>query len=531
MRIKITGLIAAFAGAVLGFGTAFAEPIVTLTSLDGTTQLEGKLLGFDGTTYLIRTGVGTINVEASQVRCTGDGCPGQSADTTATAPADETGQTGPFRIAGSNIIGEGLTPALVEGYSDTLGTELVREVGAGENERMLRLIDDGGEELAAISVGAHGTTTAFPALSASAAEIGLASRRMIGPEGGLPDLRDTPNEHILALDGLIVIVHPDNPIRSLALDQIAGIFAGRITNWSALGGPDQPIVVYAPDEKSGTFEIFDTKILQPRELSIIDTAERFEDHADLSDLVSIDPGGIGLTGFAFARGSRMVAIRQQCGLVSFPTSFAMKTEEYPLGRRLYAYGSGRAALSDHASGLLDFALSDAAQPIIAEAGFVDREIEGQGIEVQGARLAHSLTSQEEFSLPVFREMLTEIKDAERLSITVRFKLGSSNLETRSQSEAERFALLLAGGAYPGKDILLVGFTDSVGEFAVNRNLAVRRAQSVLDTLKAAAGEGALDAVSVLVQSYGELTPVGCNETNEGRELNRRVEVWVRDKRS
>ena len=185
---------------------------------------------------------------------------------------------------------------------------------------------------------------------------------------------------------------------------------------------------------------------------------------------------------------------------------------------------------DHASGLLDFALSDAAQPIIAETGFVGRGTESQGIEVQGARLANSLTSPEEFSLPLFREMLGELKDAGRLSITFRFTPGSTTLETRSQSEAERFARLLAGGAYAGKDILLVGFTDSVGEFNVNRALAVRRAQSVLDTLKASVAEGALDAVPVLVQSYGELTPVGCNETPQGRELNRRVEVWVRDKR-
>jgi phosphate transport system substrate-binding protein len=186
-------------------------------------------------------------------------------------------------------------------------------------------------------------------------------------------------------------------------------------------------------------------------------------------------------------------------------------------------------MTPHAKGLLNFALSDAAQPVIAEAGFVDRGIERQGIEVQGARLANSLTSPEEFSLPLFREMLTELKDAERLSITFRFTRGSSTLEARSQSEAERFAQLLARGGFSGKEILLVGFTDSVGEFEVNRGLAERRAQSVLDTLKASAADGAIDAVPILVQSYGELTPVGCNEIRKGSELNRRVEVWVRDK--
>lgn len=530
MRTRFPGLIAAFAGLTLGFGTAWAEPVVTLTSHDGATRLEGELLGFDGSTYTLRTGVGTINVDASQVNCTGDGCPGQPGDSSGNSDTNQAEDTGPFSIAGSNIIGDGLIPVLVEGYADTLEAELVREVGAGENERIYRLVGSGGTEVVAIGVGAHGTATAFPALAEGSAAIGLASRRMNGREAGLADLRDTPDEHILALDGLVVIVHPDNPVRSLTLDQIAAVFAGRIANWAALGGPDQPIAVYAPDDRSGTLAVFEAVVMQPHRLGIADSAERLEDHADLSDLVSIDPGGIGLTGFAYARGSRMLAIRQQCGLVSFPTSFNMKTEEYPLGRRLYAYGTGQGSQPAHARKLLEFALSDAAQPLIAEAGFVDRDIQGQNIQVQGARLAHSLTSPEEFSLPVFREMLNEIKDAERLSITFRFTPGSANLETRSQSEAERFARMLAGGAYAGKDILLIGFTDSVGAFDVNRGLAVRRAQSVLDTLKAAVTEGALDAVPILVQSYGELTPVGCNETAIGRELNRRVEVWVRDKR-
>jgi phosphate transport system substrate-binding protein len=475
------------------------------------------LLEFDGETYTVRTTLGTIGVAAAQVTCAGEGCP------------VEIVYGGRLAIQGSNTIGDGLMPALIEGYADSLDAELVRQVGAGENERVLRLADNEGKEIAVIELGAHGTATAFPALADGTAAIGLASRRAAEGEAGLQNMLDGPDEHILALDGLIVVVHQDNPVRSLTLDQVAAVFAGQIANWAQLGGPDQPIGLYVRDDRSGTLEVFEALVMRPNNQTIVESAERLEDNADLSDLVSIDPSGIGFTGYAFARAARPLAVRQQCGLISFPTTFAMKTEEYPLSRRLYAYGSG-ASMPPHAKALLDFALSDAAQPLIAEAGFVGRGIENQGIEVQGARLAHSLTSPEEFSLPVFREMLTELKDAERLSITFRFTPGSTRLETRSQSEAERFARLLAGGAYAGKDVLLVGFTDSVGEFAVNRNLAVRRAQSVLDTLKASVAEGALDSVPILVQSYGELTPVGCNDTPQGRELNRRVEVWVRDKR-
>lgn len=521
MRIGISRLAAVLGGFMVsigaGFGAAWAQPMVTLTSLDGATQIEGELLDFDGAAYTVLTAFGSVAVDAAQVTCAGQGCPGS-------LPGG-----GAFAIEGSNIIGDGLIPALAQGYADAIGAELVREVGGGQHLRVFRLIGGDGEEVVAISVSALGTATAFPALAENAAVLGLASRRMSGAQGGLPDLRGGPDEHILALGAVVVIVHPDNPVRALSLDRIAAIFAGRITSWAELGGPPLPIVLYAPDRRSGTRDLFETLVMQPRGLAIAGTAETLEGHADLSDLVAIDPAGIGVTGFAYARASRMLAIRRSCGLVAAPTSFAIKTGEYPLSRRLYAYGSGD-PLAPHPKAFLEFALSDAAQPAIADAGFASRGIERLGLGVQGARLAHGLTSAGEFSLELFRDMLGEFKDAERLSLTFRFAAGSGELEPRSQSEAGRFARLLAAGAYAGKDILLVGFTDSEGDFDVNRDLAASQARSVLDTIAAAVPEGALDAVPLQAQGYGELTPVSCNETPAGRALNRRVEVWVRDRR-
>jgi len=535
MRRGISWLVGIGAALAAGAGSALAEP-VTLTSLDGVTSVSGELIGFDGQSYTVQTSLGIISVAAGQVTCSGSGCPQEggtpapaaTVEAPAATPAAPAPVGGAFTLSGSNVIGDGLMPALVDGYAESLGADVVRQVGAAENERAYRLTRQDGSELATIRVVAHGTASAFPALASGDAALGLASRRMNGAEGGLPDLAGGPEEQILALDGLAVITHAANPVRSLTLDQIAAIFAGRTTNWSQLGGPDRAISLYLPTSGSGTLEQFNRLVMEPRRLEAAQNAERLEDHADLSDLVSIDPGGIGLTSFAFVRAARVVAIRQLCGLVSYPTSFSLKTEEYPLARRLYVYGSGR-PLPPQAKGLLDFMLSDTAQPLIAESGFVDRDIEAQGIDVQGARIANSLTSPEEFSLPLMRDMLNELKDAERLSLTFRFNAGSSDLEARSQSEAERFARLIAGGSFAGKEILLVGFADSVGDFNVNRGLAERRAQTVLDTLKTTVGEAALAAVPILVQSYGELTPVGCNETAEGRELNRRVEVWVRER--
>jgi len=518
MRIIARGLAAAAVALALGTGVALAEPQVTLSSLDGATKVEGELVGFDGKTYSVRTKLGTISIAADQVSCAGPGCP------------RDVNYGENFGIAGSNVIGEGLMPVLIQGYSDAVNAQLERQVGGEELQRVFRLFGADGREMATISVEATGTEGAFSALASGAVALGLAARRATAEDPAGAEIIDAAHEHILALDGIIVIVHPDNPVKALTLDQIAGIFSGRITSWAQLGGPAQSITLYLPGERSATRNVFEARVMAPRRLTIVSGTENLASNSELSDLVSIDPTGIGITGFAFARAARPLAIRQECGLISAPTAFSMKTEEYPLGRRLYAYESG-AALPSHANALLDFALSDAAQPLIAEAGFVDREIEGQGIDVQGMRLANSLTSPEEFSLPLMREMLTELKEAERLSITFRFTAGSTDLEPRSQSEAERFAGLLASGKFAGKDVLLVGFADSIGDFEVNRSLAERRARSVLDTLTAAVPQGALEGAPVLVKSYGELTPVGCNETAEGRELNRRVEVWVRGHKS
>ncbi|HSF93886.1 MAG TPA: phosphate ABC transporter substrate-binding/OmpA family protein, partial [Thermohalobaculum sp.] len=397
------------------------------------------------------------------------------------------------------------------------------------NSRLLRVVNPEGKEFAAITVNVDGTESGFQDLAGGEAALAIAARRVDEGEAGLNGLRDGPAERVVALDGIVVLVHPDNPLGVLTLDQIAAIFAGRITDWSQLGGPERLITLYLPGESSGTLRLFEALVMQPRGMTLDASAERVERHSDLADLVSIDPSGIGLSSSAFPRAARMVAIRRQCGLVSRPDSFSIKAEEYPLVRRLYLYGNtdGQPA---QIPALADFAVSDEAQPFIASAGFANRDIESQGIDVQGGRLASSIVNPGEFSLPLFREMLGELMDAQRLSLTFRFVAGSENMEPRSQSEAARFARLLTEGAFAGSEILLVGFTDSVGDFDVNRQVAEARAGSVLDTLRTLVPADTLAGLSIQVKSYGELTPVGCNEISAGRELNRRVEVWVRNKR-
>ncbi|MBY8974739.1 phosphate ABC transporter substrate-binding/OmpA family protein [Rhodobacteraceae bacterium NNCM2] len=509
-------------GALLGSSIAQAQTgeTVTLRSLDGFTQLRGEIVSFDGKTFSIRTGLGTINVDAMQVECEGEACPKNlmfGAE---------------FGVYGSNTIGASLMPSLIQGYADQLDADLVQELSATENERTMRIIHQNGEEMAAIDLRAHGSGTAATGLGDGNATIGMASRRIKDNEvaslraAGIPELRDTDHEHILALDGLIIVTHPDNPLNSIELDELPYVFSGEVTNWSELGGPDQEIILHARNDESGTFDTFDTLVLDPAAEEISTDALRFESNAELSDAVSRTPGAIGFTGAAYARAAKVLNLKQACGIISEPTTFSMKTEEYPLSRRLYLYDLPSDAPA-HSRQLVDFALSPAAQGIVEEAGFVSLGEERTALANQGQRLVHAIVGEPEFALGDMRAMLTELREAERLSVTFRFNQGT-NLDPRSLRDAITLAEGIAAGEYPGKEILLVGFTDSIGQAELNRSLSLRRANEVYAALASVIGPTVLAELPVRTLGFGEIAPVGCNTTFAGRENNRRVEVWLRD---
>ncbi|MEM7684135.1 MAG: phosphate ABC transporter substrate-binding/OmpA family protein, partial [Pseudomonadota bacterium] len=310
------------------------------------------------------------------------------------------------------------------------------------------------------------------------------------------------------------------------LEELALVFSGTISNWAQLGGADAPINLYARDEDSGTFQTFGSLVFAPFDADLAPTAQQFTSNITLSDSVAADPNGIGFTGISFQRATRAVPIRQVCGISSVPSEFSMKTEEYPLARRLYLY-TPPSSVPAHARQIVEFAKSEEAQQIIAEAGFVNQSVETRSINEMGGRIIHAITGEAEFSPNLMRGLLVDLKNAVRLSTTFRFTPGTSNLTPRSQIDAARLAEELALGAYSGREIVLAGFTDSVGQFELNRQLSARRAQVVDAALRAAVPEGALDAIATVTRGYGELMPVGCNTDINGRSANRRVEVWLR----
>ena len=502
---------------------------VTLRMKGGDFSVSGDLKAFDGSKYtIVSKSFGSMSLDANRFDCDGASCPraGQTV-----ALAQPVGTVGKIALAGSNTIGGQLMPALVQAYAQTQGLKTTRVAGASTEELVLKVIDARGSEVGAVDLKRHGSGTSFKAMAAKAADIGMSSRQIKTEEvqalsaAGLGNMRAPSHEHVLGLDGLAVLVATSNPAVSLSLDQIAKIFAGQITNWSEVGLPAAQIQVYSPSANNGTFDTFDDLVLKPRSLKLTETAKRFESHAEQSDNVAADKFGIGFASIAYVRNTKPINLEASCGLITRPSTFAMKTEEYPLARRLYLYTAGTPT-KPFAKGLLDFALSPAAQPIVRENDFVDQSPEGLDFQSQTARIAYALNAAgADFDLNLMKQLIADFKPAQRLTSTFRFDTASFALDTKALADIGRLRALLETPEYRGKTVMVAGFADGVGRFDTNLLLAQKRAATVLAAIQRAAGNPI--QAQLVTKGYSQLAPVTCNDTPEGRAYNRRVEIWVK----
>jgi len=449
-----------------------------------------------------------------------------------------------FGVHGSNTIGERLMPMLIDAYARRAynAEPVTRIVRPEESEITIR---SGSEAKGVIDFRSHGSGTAVEGLVSEQALIGMMSRKVKDAEQNalkqrFPDMNPVTadNEHVLALDGLAVIVNPDNPVKTLTLDQIAQIFSGAITNWRGVGGQDRPITLYRRDDKSGTFDTFKSLVLEPSHLSISSSAQKFESSELLSEAVGKDPGGIGFVALPYVSLSNVaLKIGSSCGLTSAPSRFSIKSEEYPLARRLYLYTHG-APSEPAARDLLNFTMSDDAQSVISDAKFINLAVEFQEPAVQRAFAANVVDNPragvgDDKEIPPgainsFKDAMAKMR---RASMEFRFEFGSSALDTRAVRDIDRLARFLRSSSANARNVYLIGFADSVGSWRRNEALGLQRAQSVADRLR----DAGVAAPRRNIRSLSYLAPVSCNAadasdaSNPGVAKNRRVEVWIEER--
>ena len=411
-----------------------------------------------------------------------------------------------LRLHGSNTIGENLAPALLEAYLESIGVQTMQWVqGEHTVERELQYIKD--DQVYAVELHAHGSSTGFNDLLAGEADMAMSSRKIkekeleqIRPLYG--DLAHAGQENIIGLDGLAIIVNPNNSINTLTSRTLAKIFSGEISNWKTIGGSDLPIKIYARDKNSGTWDTFKNLVLKANNKNLIDSAIRLESSNELSEEVSKDPGAIGFIGLPYINHSKAISIAASAKTSPiYPTRFTVSTEDYPLSRRLYMYAPSLA--NQMVKGFTQFVVSHAGQEIVEQIGLISQNIKLETI--------HKIKS-----APQIYNNYTEV--AKRLSVNFRFKSGSNELDNKGQRDLLRLVDFMTD--HQQHRIILMGFSDALGEAKRNLKLSILRA----GVLENALTERGLNIVAV--EGFGSLLPVASNNNPLGRSKNRRVEVWV-----
>ena len=138
----------------------------------------------------------------------------------------------------------------------------------------------------------------------------------------------------VALDGLVLVVHPQNAVASLTLAQVQGLFSGEIGNWAAVGGPDRTVVPYGREPGDGSRTIFARRVMGSRPVNI-NTVIHSDSNSLLADIAT-DDAAIGYTMIG-ALDDTVTAVAVD-GIAPTPATAA--TQEYPLTVPLYFVANG-----------------------------------------------------------------------------------------------------------------------------------------------------------------------------------------------
>jgi phosphate transport system substrate-binding protein len=226
-----------------------------------------------------------------------------------------------------------------------------------------------------ISVTGGGSGTGIAALLNDTVDLANASRQIKDEE--VETARGNgvePIEFVVARDAIAVIVHPENPVNALTLEQISDIYSGLINNWSEVGGEDRPIVRLSRETNSGTHVYFlevvlrlgekDNKTFFAQNTLLLPSSE------GIIHEVRQNPNAIGYDGLGYVpHDLKVLAIAEKTGGAYVRPSIAtVNSGTYPIARDLYIYTAGQpeGATREY----LDWIFSEEAQTIVSDLGFV-----------------------------------------------------------------------------------------------------------------------------------------------------------------
>jgi len=209
-----------------------------------------------------------------------------------------------------------------------------------------------------VNISGTGSGSGIEAALSGACDIGLSSRALKSEEE-----QKGAVAHVVALDGIAVVVHPSNPVADLTVGQIAGIFTGKLSNWKELGGGDAPIAVYGREAGSGTRGAFEDIMGIAGQCAY---TNEYGSTGDVVGSVSSNPNAIGYASLSTV--NETVSAIKVGGAAC--TEEAIQDGSYAIQRPFLMVTRKDTALSEAAQAFLSYSLSREAAQYIAKAGVI-----------------------------------------------------------------------------------------------------------------------------------------------------------------
>jgi phosphate transport system substrate-binding protein len=223
---------------------------------------------------------------------------------------------------------------------------------------------------AKIAVTGGGSGTGIMAMINATTDLCMASRKVKQKERDQAAERKVSfTEFEVCLDGIAVVVNPNNPVSELTMDQLRKIFNGSITRWSGVGGPDEPIQVLSRESNSGTYVFFRDHVLKKDDYA--QSARLLPATASIVQSVRQDAWSIGYVGLGYLQGDDLKPIGVKMGEGSAavkPSLDTVRDKSYAIARPLHLYAPGTPA--GLAKAFIDFCVGKAGQQVVVANGYV-----------------------------------------------------------------------------------------------------------------------------------------------------------------
>lgn len=221
-----------------------------------------------------------------------------------------------------------------------------------------------------VSVTGGGSGTGIAALINGTTDVCASSRDMQPKEKDqAKEKNKNPVEKVIAFDGIAIVVHPDNPIKDISMEQLKKIYTGAYKNWKELGGPDVPLTVLSRESNSGTYVFFQEHVLNKENYA--PTVKLMPASSSIVQSISADKWSIGYVGLGYTKEGNIKVVpvkKDDSSPAISPTHATVLDKTYSIARALYLYFNGEP--SDNNKIFLDYAMSPEGQKIVEETGYI-----------------------------------------------------------------------------------------------------------------------------------------------------------------